>query len=345
MNPHPPNNPEELNPEDYNEISEERIKLLNRMDNLLNHKLVPTAFWAVQVYSDLTQLTIFVTETEKSSYLLEFCMHACSALGLAWRQKEPRSRKDNSSTSMFDVEEDSGSSSEASRNKTIFEKALERDRNCIIRRSSPVKITHIYPPHFITVGRARKSSAAKTYPPFWDMLKFFWEPERLAAWQSQMTTNLPYDSLQNLMCLNADLQQMWNEGHFALRPVGYNNDKTTLKLEFIWQADHKKSIGNRVPANDPVLSSRGLSGIDDSYYVTARINGEVRKLRMDDEISLSTTDPVGSIVDLLETSDDDSDGCDLPVGSIPVDTRVYAWLENTEEFSSIDEAETEVVPR
>ncbi|GKZ32541.1 hypothetical protein AbraIFM66950_002022, partial [Aspergillus brasiliensis] len=175
---------------------------------------------------------------------------------------------------MFDVEEDSETSSEASRNTTIFERALERDRNCIIRKSSPVKITHIYPRHFITVGRARKSSAGKTYPPFWDMLKFFWEPERLAAWQSQMTTNLPYDSLQNLMCLNADLQQMWNEGHFALRPVGYNNDKTTLKLEFIWQADHKKSIGDRVPANGLVLSSRGLSGIDDSYYVTARINGE-----------------------------------------------------------------------
>ncbi|GLA50868.1 hypothetical protein AnigIFM63604_007187 [Aspergillus niger] len=359
----PPGNPKEHNPEDYNELSEERIKLLNRMDALLNHKQVPTAFWAVLVYSDLTELTTLVTESEKSSYLLEFCMHACSVLGLTWRQKEPKIRKDTLSISMFDVEQASEASSGDSREKTSTEKALERDKDCIIRKSCPGEVTHIYPHHLITAGRPRMA-----YPPFWDTLKFFWGPERLAAWRSQIFANLPYDSMQNLVCLNADLQHMWNDGRFALRPVGYNNNaKTTLKLEFIWQAAHGKTMNNYVPANNSVLSSRNLTCIvnpknNTEYYVAARINNKVRELKTGDEIVLSTSDPaslplpswelldmafvLSRIVNLSGAGDtadlsvDDSDDYSLPIDS---NTRsapgwMLGWriLEN-----STDEAENE----
>ncbi|GLA50869.1 hypothetical protein AnigIFM63604_007188 [Aspergillus niger] len=369
------------NGEDYNELSAERIELLNRMDILLCHKPVPVPFWAVLVFSDLRELNIFVTESEKSPYLLEFSMHACAALGLTWRQKEPRTRLPRNGSSASDIEEkSSGASSSTSRNKSIVQKALQRDDfACVIRKTAPAQVTHIYPHCLIVAGRTKKrTNTVRTYPPFWDMLKYFWGPTRVTAWRSQIFTDhnqpeTPYDNLKNLMCLGDDLHRLWNDGCFALRPIGYNTDKTTLKLEFIWQAAQGKTMDDRIPVNSLVLSSRNLTCVLDpksksnkERYVAARINHEVRELRTGDEIVLTTSDPVGlplpdwhlldmafvlsrivnlsgagSIAELFEeNSDDESNGYDLPVSS-----RVAEWLENSEmggSEESNDEAESDI---
>ncbi|OJJ38715.1 hypothetical protein ASPWEDRAFT_24618 [Aspergillus wentii DTO 134E9] len=155
-------------------------------------------------------LAKFVCEAEKLPYLLEFCMHSCAALPLVWKQKETQL-----APSCFGDFDESSSEDEEN---TLVDHVNERDDvACVIRRSPPSVVAHIYPVHLLETG--------KTYPSFWDMLRFSWTSDRVSKWHRQIFTNpeypdRPFDSVKNMLCLVPGVHRMWNNGNFALKPVG-----------------------------------------------------------------------------------------------------------------------------
>lgn len=51
----------------------------------------------------------------------------------------------------------------------------------------PVQAAHIYP--HCPLAANTKTNWARTYPPFWSMLRYFWSPDRVATWYRQVFTD------------------------------------------------------------------------------------------------------------------------------------------------------------
>lgn len=123
--------------EEFNELSDTRRELLKRLDEIMGHRPVPTPFWAVLVLSDIPMLERFVEETAKSTYMLEFCMHACSAIPLVWRQKAPEPPNSDSSNAP-------SNDFSNRRKKPLIDRARERDDGlCIIIDSGLCKLLRL----------------------------------------------------------------------------------------------------------------------------------------------------------------------------------------------------------
>ncbi|KAK1149752.1 hypothetical protein N8T08_005306 [Aspergillus melleus] len=140
----------------------------------------------------------------------------------------------------------------------------------------------------------RGPNITKTYPPFWDMLEYFWSSTRIKAWKDKIFVdpNQPrkqVDSVENQLCMSKDLHYLWTEGRFVLRPLEYNADKSVLEVEWHWQAGANHN--GTVYVNTSIQSSRGL---DDCLTV----GGGSRKImipsaiRTGDKFQLRTNDPI-----------------------------------------------------
>ncbi|KAH8422324.1 HNH endonuclease signature motif containing protein [Aspergillus melleus] len=271
--------------EDYNESSPRRMESLQKLHDLIKEP-VPAPFWAVLMFSDVEMLEEFVEMAERCQCLLPFCMNACAALPLTWMQKEPRlSGSASSSTS-------SRSSSNYNRSQKLRAMVTNRDgHRCVIKSTDPFDVAHIYP-HFLITDRS--PNITKTYPPLWDMLKYFWSSTRIKTWKDKIFADptqprKQIDSIENQLCMSKDLHHLWTEGRFVLRPLEYNADKSVLEVEWHWQgrANHNGTVN----VNTPIQSSRGL---DDHLTV----HGGSRKIlipsaiRTGDKFQLKTNDPV-----------------------------------------------------
>ncbi|KAE8333364.1 hypothetical protein BDV39DRAFT_199090 [Aspergillus sergii] len=56
---------------------------------LITQRLVTCAFWAVLTFADVAKLAKLILELETTTFLLDFCMHACTAIPLLWARKPP----------------------------------------------------------------------------------------------------------------------------------------------------------------------------------------------------------------------------------------------------------------
>ncbi|KAE8374597.1 hypothetical protein BDV26DRAFT_284128 [Aspergillus bertholletiae] len=252
------------------------------------------SLWAVLMLSDLSMLEKFVIEAEKSPYLMKFCEHACTAIPLVWKQKEPIPRQGSQSTS--------SKSSGANRKEALADKARERDgKRCVIRKLiEAVQVAHIYPWCLIS---ERRTNVNRTFPPFWEMLRYFWSPEKIDVWHQHIFTNpdrpsTSYDSISNMICLSADLHQSWTNGRFALRPLEYNADKTELKFQLFHQPAPRHSLDDRIPLCTTPGSSRGLSAVcadnqEVYFHILIENNGQLEKVHSGQEFLIKTLDPVG----------------------------------------------------
>ena len=148
--------------EDFNEPSSARRDLLKRLDDILGHRPVPTPFWAVLLFADVSKLETFVDEAAKSTYFIEFVMHTCAEMPLVWKQKAPQPPKSSTSGTCSD-------DSKNNRKETFIDRVRERhDDSCVIDGTTPVEVVHIYP-HYLLGGR--KTNFARSYPPFSVLLK------------------------------------------------------------------------------------------------------------------------------------------------------------------------------
>ncbi|KAB8274468.1 hypothetical protein BDV30DRAFT_209054 [Aspergillus minisclerotigenes] len=278
----------------YNEPSQRRMDLLEKLDAILDHEHVTPSFWAILMLADIELVEKLIVEAEKSPYLVELCQHASTAIPFVWKQKEPKFSRSSQSAS-------SNSSGSNNRNKTLSRKAKERDNDsCVIRKQAAgVQIAHIYP-WFLLSGN--QTNVTRTYPPFWEMLKYFWSPERISLWHSELFTNperpnTPYDSISNLICMSADLHQAWTDGRFALRPLEYNAEKMELKFQFYYQPAPSHSLDDRISLLTRPGSSRDLDGLyrnQNAFFhlVIVDDNGQILRVRSGQEFTFKTSDPV-----------------------------------------------------
>ncbi|KAB8211163.1 hypothetical protein BDV34DRAFT_219767 [Aspergillus parasiticus] len=63
-------------------------QLLNRLHSI-TQRLLLCAFWAVLTFADVEKLAKLILENETTTFLLDFCMHACTAIPLLWARKPP----------------------------------------------------------------------------------------------------------------------------------------------------------------------------------------------------------------------------------------------------------------
>lgn len=249
--------------EDFNEPSSARRELLKRLDDILGHRPVPTPFWAVLLFADVPKLETFVNEAAKSTYFIEFVMHACAALPLVWKQKAPQPPKSSSSGTCSD-------DSKNNRKNTLIDRVRYRhDDSCAIDGTTPVEVVHIYP-HYLLGGR--KTNLSRSYPPFWDMLSFFWAPDRIEMWHRQIFRDRSdptkqFDSIRNMMCMSPTAHELWNRGAFVLKPIKVNANETEMEVEFFWQAASASTMDDVLPVTTVPSTSRGLDGV---YYPDSR---------------------------------------------------------------------------
>ncbi|KAL3468473.1 hypothetical protein BJX64DRAFT_246030 [Aspergillus heterothallicus] len=98
------------------------------------------------------------------------------------------------------------------------------------------------------------------------------------------------------MCLSADLQQMWASGIFALKPLGYSDNRTKLEVQFFWQPRPSHSIDQHIPLLTRPRSSRDLPGVitDDVLQTgSAFLNdrSEWQKIMSGQRFTITTPDP------------------------------------------------------
>ncbi|PYH95498.1 hypothetical protein BO71DRAFT_482902 [Aspergillus ellipticus CBS 707.79] len=309
--------------EDYNELSPYRLQLLDELHEIIGQP-VPFEFWAVLVLSDITKFEKLLVEVRKSPYLLEFAMHACAALPLIRQQKEPRPiQRDPDANS---------SHSSSTRNKTLRDLAAERDKHSCVA-----------------------TQCQQDVPQLLAYVTLFWDDERIESWRREIFRDSrrpdnQEDSLVNLMCLSRDVHHIWNSGKFAFRPLDYNDDKSTLEVEWHWQP--RVNNNKKLPVNTQLPSSRGLnhyvgdSGVPSRVYTTLDRTG-VHQLRTGDVIVLRTDDPVNlplpskylldmqfvlaRLVNLAGASErpDGFDG-DESNDNAPIADRIEAWLSSVD---------------
>jgi hypothetical protein len=76
------------------------------------------------------------------------------------------------------------------------------------------------------------------------MLQNFWPEEKVTAWQAEV---FPYgldegiETATNMITLAPTVHDLWNRGAFALKPISMSDDKTTLTIQFFWQAQYEQN--------------------------------------------------------------------------------------------------------
>lgn len=224
---------------------------------------MPTPFWAVLLFADVSKLETFVNEAAKSTCFIEFVMHACAAMPLVWKQKAPQPPMSSSSGTCSD-------DSKNNRKKPFSDRVRERhDDSCVINGTTPVEVVHIYP-HYL-LGGAQNKLRAKL-PSVLGHVVFFWPPERIEIWHRQIFRDRSdptkqFDSIRNMMCMSPTAHELWNRGSFVLKPIEINANETEMKVEFFWQAASASTMDDVLPVTTVPSTSRGLDGV---YYPDSR---------------------------------------------------------------------------
>ncbi|KKZ63636.1 hypothetical protein EMCG_02077 [[Emmonsia] crescens] len=270
--------------------SDERKRLVDELAKALNNEPVLPAFWACAHVCDLERLRWLVDNAQKAPYFVAAFADQCFRLALAWRQRPIDDQKLAVS--------DSGSTDEERPRKRLKRaggpKALaeERDKKiCVLTKTAPVEVAHIYPNCLIESPYTRRISH------FWKVLEAFWTQDKINSWRSLIFRDpenplKPFDACFNLICMNKIMHAMWGDGHLAIRPLSYNDDKTKLEVEIHWLPRYNHGPLDTIPLDTPTLSSRGLQN---SYYrsgaPTLIINIDGQPLTSGHKVFLETTDP------------------------------------------------------
>lgn len=218
----------------FNIPSAERRTLMYRLDSLVSGFIQPHQFWACILVCQIVKLhwlvelaTISVDSIEKlSDKFTEFPSH--------WvRRWNQRTTPTNSPTM----------SGHLAGRKSARRQTWQRDGGqCIVTGSRRnVKILELCPPD---LGEATRFSSE---PSIWPFLDFLWLPETIARWRRAL---FPYyqstkqvQNSTNMMCLRADIIEMYKRGFVGFFPVWVSSDKTTMELELHWLPEEWESNG------------------------------------------------------------------------------------------------------
>lgn len=296
--------PDEHPNEIFNTPSGRRRALLNELGEVLQTKNIPVPFWAGLQVCDIDILEKMV---EKARVAPEFvwvvARYSCRHLPLLWLQKPPKgkgssaptSTSTSSAASSFD--RDGRPKKKSRREYRPVELARKREnQGCFLNRTEPIEVAHIYPNYLI---HPRAEDAKRPFE-FWDLLKIFWGAEKLASWQAELYRNpenptKAADTIKNLICMGPEIHKMWSNAHCALRPLGYNGQKTELALEWHWLPKEHHNFDNEVDITKVPSPTMGLdctAGQHNHVRVLIKTPPEApRGLKTGDRILMMTPDP------------------------------------------------------
>lgn len=199
-------------------------------------------------------------------------------------------------------------------------------------------MAHIYPNCLIESTNTRR-------------IPHFWTQDKINSWRSLIFRDpenplKPFDACFNLICMNNNIHSLWGDGLIAIRPLNYNNDKTTLEAEIHWLPRYNHGPLDAIRLDTPTLSSRGLQKTSYRSGVSAvPIHIDGQPVTSGHKVVFETTDPKRLPLpsrELLEMQwtlnrvlsmsaaadyqgyDEDDDDDDMPVGEAA--RSVGDWL-------------------
>ncbi|PGH11409.1 hypothetical protein AJ79_04910 [Helicocarpus griseus UAMH5409] len=283
----------DIDNEYWNERSERRTAALHQLKAVLKEKLgreqVPPPFWAFCQVSDISRLEemVFIVEQAPNAKIAQLCLEPtikdCDSAIARWLQNLSAINTTSSGTDR---------STTASRN------CKKRDQSkCVLTGWEEPDAAHIYP-HCLIKASGREPRAVGR---FWDILRFFWEEERVEQWKKEIFSDpqnlkAPKDGCFNMISLDKHPHALWGAGRFALRPIKISADLKELKVEFYWQPKPSHETEEIDLLTEPATSrglykygGRGLPVPTGTYKEDGE--PEYRSIASGDVFSLTTDDP------------------------------------------------------
>ena len=274
------------------ESANERETLLMRLGQALGRTAVPAAFWACIRVADLSALERLVAQAQAAPDICILLFENCYALPRLWMQRNSNDKDSTSTTTASSASSNRSSSHESrgvARSKSEEEKAVVRDREtCVITKTPPIQICHIYPRSLLSENRTGVLQAA--VPPFWSLLRLFFDKDKIDQWHSEIfrNPNQPdkgVETCENLMCLTPQLHTYWGMGKCAFRPV-WKSD-TELELEYHWLPKPPHGHRDNILLSQQPQSTQGLRDSGGSILTTS----DFTPLCSGQRFTLQTEDP------------------------------------------------------
>jgi hypothetical protein len=244
--------------------SDERVEQLEQLKRAVGPS-VKAPLWACVQVCDISKLEELTRAASTLPQYFDLLPDTCLSMPLRWMQRAPRDTRSGQSTpSSTPSTPSTPSRSRPSKPKKL---AKHRDKErCVLTKASVCEAAHIFPHSMIDPSK-RPTNLDSAIPPFWKMLEFFFEQERLEAWRRELfkdpedPTKLS-DGCHNQLCLNSFAHDLWTMGMFALRPVELRPDHTAITVEFHWQQRPSHGRFDSVDLSARPGSSLNLSNVN-----------------------------------------------------------------------------------
>ncbi|CAI7670572.1 unnamed protein product [Penicillium bialowiezense] len=153
---------------------------------------------------------------------------------------QPESVSDHGQARIGFQSESTGSISDQAR---ASDQARSRDHNtCVLttRRNPKLRTIRIIPGSLN--GEISKELSFYTA---WVRLRFYWTEEKVNEWRRQLEEGalINTEKIYNMITLDAQVQEYWDRGLIAFRPVRVNRDQTEMQIAFYWLSN-KECLGN-----------------------------------------------------------------------------------------------------
>jgi len=171
------------------------------------------------------------------------------------------------------------------RSKKVAALCRQRDQgSCVITKAGDIDVAHIY--HFSM--RGYRDSDSQTEFNIWQTLRLFWSDDRVRNWHDAIFPEGNFvEVCHNLMCLNPLAHRYHENGYFALKPIGLEDEDKCLKVRFFWLKQSKS-----LPMNVGIFGAPLLEGSDQGPNKAKLYNHETDdKICSGDELCLETHDP------------------------------------------------------
>ncbi|OJJ51356.1 hypothetical protein ASPZODRAFT_163205 [Penicilliopsis zonata CBS 506.65] len=281
----------------YNIQSTERQELLQQLKQAMGTENVSVPFWACLQVCDLNCLRKMIANTCSGPIFINVLQSTALAIPLHWMQKSPGERNlgTSSPASPATPNRPFGTPDRAPsrRSQALKNLVMERDDTlCILTKMGCVtEVAHIYPVSLLQPQQ--RSNLAACIPPFWHLLRIFFDQNRLDKWHSAifrdaLQPDRAMDGVFNQICLTASAHTAWTKGLFALRPLQEAADRRSLSVELHWQPVQTHTKFDAIDLLSPPGQSRDLEG-SGSFVLYSRIFN--RLLRTGDILVLTTHNP------------------------------------------------------
>jgi len=170
--------------------------------------------------------------------------------------------------------------------RNVRDQTLARDGDaCVVSKLAAAEACHIYP--FLAIRKKEPKRVQR----FWDVLRMFWQKEKVDAWRSKILQIEGGQPLENMITLTATLHVFFSQAVFALRPIRMTEDKKQLELEFHWLPKQMRSPQQPLNPLELPPSSRNRDCAGRGYRFYYREGTDHARLCTGTQFTMTTDDP------------------------------------------------------